>query len=319
MRTGSVRIGSYARSHERIPHRDRRPDQGLHRQEDAGPRRDRRLLHRRARRARRLPRSQRRRQIDDSADADHPDPAHLRPCAGRRPRHPLRRGRGTRTHRVCRSAHERQLLAAPTRRAAQPGRLLRHVASGQRPASGRAHRLPRSHVLRDPQCAAAQRRTEAPTRHRARTHARTSPHLPRRALHRTRPAEPGEPLGAHPRPAHAARHHGVPHHALSGRGRPLRRAGDGDGQGADHRRRRRRLPQGDPCRRRAHLRIRGCRRGGERPRRGRPSQPGAGDRGRAIDLPRRAGRRPAAPGDRARTRRRRDPGPSGHRSTADAR
>nr|WP_251054295.1 ATP-binding cassette domain-containing protein [Microbacterium sp. ISL-59] len=114
--------------HERIPHRDRRPDQGLHRQEDAGACRDRRLLHRRARRTRRLPRTERRRQVDHAADADHPHPAHLGERTRGGARHPHRRRRGPRPHRLRRPAHQRKLLATGARRAAEPGCLLRDDA-----------------------------------------------------------------------------------------------------------------------------------------------------------------------------------------------
>ena len=150
----------------------------------------------------------------------------------RRLRHPAQPRRGARAHRLRRSAHERQLRAARARRAAQPGRVLRDVARrGRAEARRRAHRVARPVELRDARGAAAQRRPEAPARCRARPHARAAAAVPRRAVDGPRPAEPREPLAAHPRPARAARHDRVPHHALPRGGRPLRRAGHGHGQG----------------------------------------------------------------------------------------
>ena len=99
------------------------------------------------------------------------------------------------------------------------------------------------------------RRPEAAARHRARTHPLPRAAVPRRAVDRARPAEPGEPVAAHPRPARAARHDDLRHHPLPRGGRPLRRAGHGHGQRAGDRRRHRARAEGAARRRRHHARA----------------------------------------------------------------
>ena len=117
------------------------------------------------------------------------------------------------------------------------------------------------------------RRAEAPPGHRHGAHPRAAADVPGRADHRPRPAGAGQPVGAHPRPARPARGHGLPHHALHGRGgragRPDRRHRPRPHRRLGHRRQ----PQG--AGRRGPRRPRG-----RRPRPGHPRRREAGDAGR---------------------------------------
>src|SRR5690606_30528581 len=206
------------------------------------------------------------------------------------------------------------------RRAAQPGRLLRAGPPRTHRAHRRADRLARPHRRRLPLGAAALGRPEATPRRRARARARTRGAVPRRALHRSRPAEPRQPLGARLDAARPARHHRLPHHALPRGGRPLRRAGDGDGQRPGHRRRHRSRPQGRPGGRRHHARARRRDAAAGRALRRRAGRGGErGAAGAAHPRVRRAVGLGAAADAAARARPPRRPGGDRDRGAADAR
>ena len=99
--------------------------------------------------------------------------------------------------------------------------------------------------------------------------------VPGRALDRDGPAEPGQPVGAHPPAAGRARHHHRADHPLPGGGGRGGGAGGGHRPRRDHRRRHRRAPEEPPGGRPAHGR-------------GGPRRPGAGALG-AGPAGRRAG------------------------------
>ena len=140
--------------------------------------------------------------------------------------------------------------------------------------------------------------------------------LPGRADHRAGPAEPQQPVGAHPPAARGAGHHGLPDHALPRRGgrpvrpdaghrlRPDRRRGRAGGTQAPHLRRRdhaqrerrpryRQGPAGRPGGRARHQRQRPRAAAHRRARRGSAARAAAGA-GRGRD---RAGVHPAGPAD----------------------
>ena len=73
--------------------------------------------------------------------------------------------------------------------------------------------------------------------------------VPRRAHHRPRPAQPGQPVGAHPAVARGPRHDDLPDHALPGRGRLDGRTRPGHGPRDGHRRGHLRAAEGGPWRR----------------------------------------------------------------------
>ena len=221
---------------------------------------------------------------------------------------------------------------AGARRAARPGRVLRPRSPRDAGAGRRAHRVARARPGRRPAGAVALGRPEAPARHRARAHPPPRAAVPRRAVDRTRPAQPRQPVGAHRRPAPGHRHDDLPHDALPRRGRPARRARHGDGPRRGHRRRHRvraegvarRRPgdpvvhDGDGCRgrRRAHRRlVRRHARHGDHPRR-RPGHPPLDPRARRRGPRRRGGHPPAA---HARRRVPRAHGPEPARGGRDAR
>ena len=95
----------------------------------------------------------------------------------------------------------------------------------------------------------AVRRAAAAARRRARADAQPGAAVPRRALDRDGPAEPGQPVGAHRTAAGAAADHDRADHALPRGGRHPGGAGAGDRPRTDHRRRHRRQSQGHAGRR----------------------------------------------------------------------
>ena len=108
------------------------------------------------------------------------------------------------------------------------------------PAASELLATPRLAGLRDAQGQHAVRRAEAPARHRAGPDPRARAAVPRRAVDRHGPAEPGQPVGAHHPAARGARHDDRAHHALPRGGRRDGRAGRGHRPRPDHRRRHRR-------------------------------------------------------------------------------
>ena len=127
------------------------------------------------------------------------------------------------------------------------------------------------------------RRPEAPAGRGHGAYPRADPGLPRRTDHRSRPAGPGQPLGAHRGPAPPSWRDRVPHDALPRRGRRPQRPDPHHRQGPDRRQRHPRQPEG------AGLR---------RPGRPRGRRPGPGERRRRAtrrDRRRSRGRRPSRP------------------------
>ena len=184
----------------------------------------------RRRRAGRLPRPQRRRQVDDAADAHHADRADRRAP----PRSP-----GTTW---CASAATSAAASGTSARATPPATPSAAATSwsaraglyGLSPARRRTRRAdelleafdltehagaPGLHALRRP---------APPARRRDRPGAHAAAAVPRRAVDRARPAEPGQPAGADPAAARRARHHDRADHALPRGGRRDRRPGGRD-------------------------------------------------------------------------------------------
>ena len=162
-----------------------------------------------ARRARRVPRPERRRQVDDAADAHHADRADLRHRPGRR----LRRGARARARSGAASGTSARATAPATPSAAATSWSARAAPTGCRRAA-RARRADelldalRPDRARRPAGVDALRRPAPPARRRDRPRAHAAAALPRRAVDRPRPAEPGQPAGADPaaaRPSTAPR------------------------------------------------------------------------------------------------------------------
>ena len=119
-------------------------------------------------------------------------------------------------------------------------------------SQGRAHGLSRADARRRagelieeldldggrrPQGLDALRRPASSARHRDGAGAHAAGAVPRRAVDRARPAEPGQPPGAGPPAARGARQHDRPHHPLPRGGGRARRAGDRGRPRPGHRRR----------------------------------------------------------------------------------
>ena len=170
----------------------------------------------------RLPRSQRRRQDDDGADADHaaaPDRRHARRRRPRRRRRSRRRARA-----IGVALQEAALDPLMTGRELMRLQATLHglpagrgqAASGRparprRPDRGR--RPPRRHLLG---------RHAAAARPRLGARPRAPGAVPRRADDRPRPGQPQGDLGGGPR-AQRRGHDGLPDHPVPGGGRPARR------------------------------------------------------------------------------------------------
>src|SRR3954454_22387699 len=203
----------------------------------------------------RLPRPQRRRQVNDDPHAHDAAVDHLgQRSGGRRRRHPRARrgapahGRGAPGGRA-RPAPERARALGPPGPPVRPrprrGRRARRGAARARGARGRG-RPPHQGLLG---------RYEAPARPRLGARARARGAVPRRADHGAGPGEPPHRVGRGP-PHQRARHDGVPHHAVPRGGRRAVRAA------RDHRRRPDRAPGHAG---RAKGRAAGAPRAGERP------------------------------------------------------
>ena len=190
------------------------------------------------------------------------------------------------------------------RRGGRPRDALRHVAQGGRGEGPGALRPARARRAVAPDAEEHVRWPEAAARHRDGPDPLAVTRLPRRADHRLGPASPGQPLGAHPRPAYEAGRDGLPDHALPRRGRRARRPDRDHRQGRDRRERHQRQPQG-PGGRRPGQPGGGHRRAG----RGRPRQARHDRRvGRGVGPPRQRPRLPgrqggAGPAARRRVRR----------------
>ena len=130
----------------------------------------------------------------------------IAPTAARRPSpattwSPIRPG--PTADRLCRSGQRRRPQPARARRAVQPGPDLR-PRPARRPAAGRrAARGARPDRAGRPQGVEPVRRPASPARRRDGPGALAVAAVPRRAVDRARPAEPGQSVGAHP--ADAAR------------------------------------------------------------------------------------------------------------------
>ena len=139
------------------------------------------------------------------------------------------------------------------------------------------HRVARPRPARRPRGAESERRAEAAARRRARPDARPAAAVPRRAVDRARPAEPREPLAAHPRPARASTARRCSSRPTTSRRPTATPSGcmvmDNGRVIADDTRR---GAQGDARRRRAHARLR------------RSAMPRRGRGRRAADRARRA-------------------------------
>ncbi len=98
------------------------------------------------------------------------------------------------------------------------GSAARRAASCSRRSSSRRRRTAGQDLLR---------RHAAPPRHRRQHRGGPAAAVPRRADHRTRPAQPERGVAARPHPRRR-RHHGPADHAVSRRGRPARRPHRGD-------------------------------------------------------------------------------------------
>ena len=179
------------------------------------------------RRGVRLPRAERRRQVDDRADAhdaavDHVGHARAWPASTWRAS-PTRRGAGSASR--CRrpgSTRARPAASCSSCRARLFGMSPRSRGGARRGAA----RARRARGRRRPPHQGLLRRHEAPARPRLRARARAGGAVPRRADDRPGPGQPADGVGrgaAHQR----ARHDGVPHHAVPRGGRPaVRPAGD---------------------------------------------------------------------------------------------
>src|SRR4051794_35253119 len=221
--------------HERTGRAGRSTGQALRRPDGGGGGGPRRRPAGRGGRHLRLPRPQRRRQVNDYPHAHDAAVDHLgQRSRGRRGRHPRAR-RGARAH--GRGAPGGRARPAPDgARAPGPpgpplrarprrGRRARRGAARARGARGRG-RPPHQGLLG---------RYEAPARPRLGARARARGAVPRRADHGAGPGEPPHRVGRGP-PHQRARHDGVPHHAVPRGGRRAVRAA------RDHRRRPDRAP-----------------------------------------------------------------------------
>ena len=162
---------------------------------------------------------ERRRQDDDAQDALHP--ARRRPAAAPR----WRAATCARTRSGCgaRSAMSAR-PARPRRKRVVGDEIISHAqlygidqATATKRGAGAA-RGARPRRCVGPHLRLAVGRAAAAARYRHGADPPADAGVPRRALDRARSAEPRQSLDPHPQAARRARHHGVPHHALHGRG-----------------------------------------------------------------------------------------------------
>ncbi len=163
---------------------------------------------------------ERRREVDQPAHAHDAAPADLRQRdrgrARRRRRSGARSGSGSATW--GRATARRTTSASATSSSPRAGRTGLGPRDAAR-AGRRADRLARAGVAREADGEHAVRRPAAAARHRDRHGPRAAAPVPRRAVDRARPAEPGEPLGSPRAAARGARHDDLPDHPLPRRGR----------------------------------------------------------------------------------------------------
>ena len=136
--------------------------------------------------------------------------------AGSDLRHRL--GRGAPPDRLCQPGGLDLPRCAGGEEICQPRRALRHRPRGGRGARQGPAGGARSRRRVEPHLRLALGRAAAAPRHRHGPDPPAQAGVPRRALDRARPAEPRQSLEPHPQAARRARHHGVPHHPLHGRG-----------------------------------------------------------------------------------------------------
>ena len=174
----------------------------------------------------RLPRPERRRQVDDPAHALHPDRADRRPGHGRRlrrrPRSPsavrLRIGAALQSAALDNQQTGTELLR-------QQGRYYGLTGGRDRPAAGRAARTDRPRRRARPADQGLFRRHEAADRPGRGPDPQPRGALPRRADDRARPRLPRQGLGRGAAPQHRARDDDLPDHPVPGGGRRPRRPG----------------------------------------------------------------------------------------------
>ena len=158
---------------------------------------------------------------------------------GRRLRRQPRPGRGPALDRVRRAGQRRRPPVPRPRRAGQPGPRARPVPPRRAGPDRRAARGLRPHRARRPAGVPALGRAAAPAGRRDRAGAGAGDPLPRRAVDRARPAEPGEPPGAGTAAQRRARHHDRAHDPLPRGGRRARGPRDRHRPRPDDRRRHR--------------------------------------------------------------------------------